>query len=83
MREHWRLPGKQMKRNTQTKSLLFWTQLLICLSLALSVTFLGWQFLFRYNLEYNEMGRYFDEEESVVYHEQAILSYGFLFFIWL
>jgi flagellar biogenesis protein FliO len=34
-------------------------------------------FVFRYQLEYNEMGRHFDEEDAVVYHEQAVLFYGF------
>jgi len=37
----------------------------------------------RYGLMYNEMGRYFDEENVVVYHEQAVPFYGLFFAICL
>lgn len=35
------------------------------------------EFSTRYSLNYNEMGRYFDATESIVYHEQSIPFYGF------
>ena len=33
--------------------------------------------IIRLNLPYNDQGRYFDEERSIVYHEQSIFSFGF------
>lgn len=45
----------------------------------LLTVFFGWEFFFIYNPTYNELGRYFDEENVVVYHEQAIPFYGLLF----
>ena len=70
-----------MKTNKLARYLLIGAQWILCSLLILLVCFFGWQFIFHYNLEYNDMGRYFDEEASVVYHEQAIFPYGFLFFI--
>lgn len=46
--------------------------------LLLTVLF-AWELFVRYNLTYNEMGRYFDDEDVVVYHEQAIPFYGLFF----
>lgn len=36
------------------------------------------QFLYRWSLPYNELGRYFDAEHSVVYDDSALLLYGSL-----
>lgn len=43
----------------------------------------GWIFIKRLLLPYNSEGRYFDAESSVVYHQQAVIVYGLLFFILL
>lgn len=44
---------------------------------ALTIT-AGLIFKHRLTLPYNEMGRYFDEDASVVYDKDAILFYGFI-----
>lgn len=36
-----------------------------------------------YNLEYDEMGRYFDEENSVVFHDQDLIGLGLFTVIFL
>jgi hypothetical protein len=69
-----------MEPNTIKKSVIVSAQFTLCFLLVLLTAFSGWEFFFRYRLAYNEMGRYFDEEEVVVYHEQAIPFYG-LFFV--
>ena len=37
-------------------------------------------FIKRIGLSYNDEGRYFDEVNAVVYHQQAIVIYGLLLF---
>jgi hypothetical protein len=39
------------------------------------------QFLYRWLLPYNELGRYFDAENAVVYDEGAVVLYGSLFLL--
>ncbi len=64
-------------------------QLLLLIPVAFLFTFFCMDFIKRYNLTYNEMGRYFDEEYVIVYHEQAVLIYGIItaillaFVVWL
>ena len=36
------------------------------------------QFLYRWSLPYNDLGRYFDAENAVVYDDSALLLYGSL-----
>jgi hypothetical protein len=36
------------------------------------------EFLYRWSLPYNELGRYFDVEHAVVYDDSALLLYGSL-----
>jgi hypothetical protein len=36
------------------------------------------QFLYRWSLPYNDLGRYFDVENGVVYDDSALLLYGSL-----
>ena len=68
-------------KGKEVRTLLIAGQFILCSILILLVGFFGWEFILHYNLKYNEMRRYFDEEQSVVYHEQAILPYGFLFVV--
>lgn len=59
------------------------TQLLLLVILLILFAFFGLGFLNTYHLPYNEEGRYFDESNSLVYHEQSVLVYGFLSFLLL
>lgn len=69
--------------------LLRGTQLLLLVILLILFAFIGLGFLNSYLLPYNEEGRYFDEANSLVYHKQSVLGYGFsafillLLFIWV
>jgi hypothetical protein len=65
--------------NAVTKSIIVSGQFFLCLLMVLLTAFFGWEFCFRYGLVYNEMGRYFDEENVVVYDEQAMPVYGMIF----
>jgi cyanate permease len=56
--------------------LAFWT-----LFSALNALLWGWVFVSRLRMDYNEAGRYFDANSSVVYEEQAVGFYGFLAFV--
>jgi hypothetical protein len=58
-------------------------QFILCSALIFLVVFFGVEFFVRYNLDYNEAGRYFDEESVVVYDEQGLPIYGFLFAFFL
>jgi energy-coupling factor transporter transmembrane protein EcfT len=60
------------------KAFILSVQIFICLLLVFLTAFFGWQFFMQSRLPYNEMGRYFDEEKIVVYHEQAVPFYGLL-----
>jgi hypothetical protein len=42
-------------------------------------TLIGLLFLSRLGMKYNSEGNYFDEESTVVYHEQSVLIFGLLF----
>ncbi len=53
------------------------TQFLLLVILLLLFIFNGYFFLKTYHLPYNDQGRYFDEESSLVYHEQSVPIYGF------
>jgi hypothetical protein len=61
------------------KSISIFAQFFVCFLMVLLTVFFGWEFVFRYTLHYNEMGRYFDEERAVVYDEQAVLIHGLFF----
>ena len=50
-------------------------QILILVPLVVSFILAAWTAWSRYNLSYNEMGRYFDEGRAVVYEEQAFEVY--------
>lgn len=59
------------------------SQFLLLAILLLLFIFNGYFFLKTYHLPYNDQGRYFDEESSLVYHEQSVPIYGFSTFILL
>lgn len=69
--------------NAISKSAIISGQFLLCFLGVLLTAFFGWEFFFRYRLIYNEMGRHFDEENAVVYHEQTVPFYGLFFVICL
>ena len=50
-------------------------QILILVALVISFLLAAWTAWSRYNLPYNEMGRYFDEGRTVVYEVQAVEVY--------
>ncbi len=54
-------------------------QVFLCLTLLLLTATSGFEFFFRLRLPYNETGRYFDENNSVVFHDDAIPVFGGLF----
>lgn len=64
-------------------SVIILTQFFLGSIALLFAVFFGREFFFRYALVYNEMGRYFDEENIVVYHDQEIPFYGVSFVICL
>lgn len=68
-----------MSINTIKRSAMIVGQFILCSALVFLVVFFGVEFFVRYNLDYNEAGRYFDEESVVVYDEQGRPVYGFLF----
>jgi hypothetical protein len=70
---------RQMQINSIKKTGIFFVQLFVCFLIVLLTVFFGWEFFFRYTLQYGETGRYFDEENGVVHHEQAVSIYGLLF----
>jgi hypothetical protein len=57
------------------RSVLLMVQILILVPLVISFFFAAWTAWSRYNLPYNEMGRYFDEGRAVVYEVQALEVY--------
>jgi len=54
-------------------------QIVLCLTLLFLTAVSGVEFFFRLRLPYNEMGRYFDEDNSVVFKDEAIPVFGGLF----
>jgi hypothetical protein len=50
-------------------------QLLLLIPLVILFIIFSWTAWRRYNLPYNEMGRYFDGGQVVVYEEQALEVY--------
>nr|WP_230680351.1 hypothetical protein [Pontibacter sp. 172403-2] len=46
--------------------------------LALIIVIIDFTFKNRLSLKYNSGGSYFDESSAVVYHQQAVVTYGFL-----
>lgn len=70
-----------MENQNIGRMLLRVTQFSLLVILLLLFTFNGLSFLKAYHIFYNEGGRYFDEESSLVYHEQSVLGYGFSTFI--
>ena len=65
-------PIKQTKKIALTIS----TVIMAIITLFIAIVFLN-----RLALSYNSEGKYFDENSSTVYHEQAIAVYGLLFFV--
>lgn len=57
------------------RSVLLTVQTLLLVPLAILFILFAWTAWRRYDLPYNEMGRYFDEEQVVVYEEQALEIY--------
>ena len=53
---------------------------ILTIILALVTLFIAIVFVSRLTLSYNSEGSYFDENSSTVYHEQAVIVYGLLFF---
>jgi len=58
-------------------------QIFLCLTLLFLTAVSGFEFFFRLGLPYNEMGRYFEEDNSVVFHNDAIPFFGGLFLFFL
>ena len=56
--------------------LIITTTLLTILTIIFVMTFID-----RLTLPYNSEGNYFDEKDSIVYHQQSIIAYGILTFI--
>lgn len=50
-------------------------QIIFSVTLISLIIFLVTELWVRSNLQYNEAGRYFDEEHAVVYHEQTLAIY--------
>jgi hypothetical protein len=66
-------------RKTMTKAIwIIFSTVSFILTLIFSLTFIT-----RTRLSYNEEGRYFDENDMVVYHEQAEVVYGLLTIVFL
>lgn len=65
------------------RSVIITAQFFLCLITLLLTAVFGTEFFRRSSKGSNEMGRYFDEENVVVYHEQAIPFYGLSFVICL
>ena len=59
------------------KSFLIAGQIVLCLFVASLVTFFANEFIVKYRLDYNEAGRYFEEERALVFDEQAVSFYAF------
>jgi len=57
------------------RSVLLVAQFLLLVPLVVSFILAAWTAWRRYNLPYNEMGKYFDEGRAVVYEEQAFEVY--------
>jgi len=57
------------------RSVLLMLQILILVPLVISFLLAAWTAWSRYNLPYNEMGRYLDEGRTVVYEVQAVEVY--------
>jgi hypothetical protein len=57
------------------RSVLLMVQTLLLVPLVILFLIFAWTAWRRYNLPYNEMGRYFDEGQVVVYEEQALEVY--------
>jgi hypothetical protein len=51
--------------------------------LLMGTSVFGWIFFYRLSLPYNSEGRYFDEEKSLVYHQQVVWVYAIIFFLLL
>lgn len=43
----------------------------------------GFTFINRLTMPYNSEGNYFDESSSIVYHQQSIIVYGLLCFVFI
>jgi len=46
--------------------------------LVFTACLVGWLFIRRLILPYNSEGNYFNETDSIVYHEQAVLVFGII-----
>ncbi len=59
---------------TMTKFLLTFSTIIL---FVLTILF-AWTFVNRWTIPFNSEGNYFDENTSVVYHEQSVLIYGLI-----
>jgi len=57
------------------RSVLLTAQLLLLVPLVILFVLFAWTAWRRYDLTYNEMGKYFDEGQVAVYEEQALEVY--------
>jgi len=53
---------------------IIWTILMTILFL--TTLLIAWTFINRLTINYNEEGRYFDEESMTVYNQQSVWVYG-------
>ncbi|PZP52548.1 MAG: hypothetical protein DI598_00495 [Pseudopedobacter saltans] len=65
------------------KALLFIMKLLLRLSCIVLLFICAITFWKRLSLPYNTEGNYFDEANSIVYHQQAVGVFGFLSLLFL
>jgi hypothetical protein len=66
------------KSHMVKRSVLLTVQLVLFVPLFAAFVFCAWTAWSRYNLAYNEMGKYFSDEQVVVYQEQAMEVYMFI-----
>ena len=67
-----------LKSHMVKRSVLLTVQLVVFVPLFAAFIFCAWTAWSRYNLPYNEMGRYFNDEQVVVYQEQTLEVYTFI-----
>jgi hypothetical protein len=66
------------KSHMVKRSVLLTVQLVVFVPLFAAFVFCAWTAWSRYNLQYNEMERYFNDEQVAVYQEQALEIYMFI-----
>jgi hypothetical protein len=66
------------KSHMVKRSVLLTVQLVVFVPLFAAFVFCAWTAWSRYNLQYNEMERYFSDDQVVVYQEQTLEVYMFI-----